>query len=95
MTISVLLGYDLDRAMQIFKPLPLGDAENTLQHADFLRKSTAQLITALPFISLCPLVRFNSQRLIPLQRGTRSSFLSATEKSRERAMVNRSAIVNF
>src|SRR6266480_3998984 len=31
----------------------------------------------------------------PLQRGTRNSFLSATEKSRERAMVNRSAIVNL
>ena len=31
----------------------------------------------------------------PLQRGTRNSFLSATEKSRERAMVSRSAIVNL
>jgi hypothetical protein len=62
MTISVLLGYDLDRAMQIFKPLPLGDAGNTLQHADFLQKSTAQLITALPFISLPQLARFSIQR---------------------------------
>jgi hypothetical protein len=40
MTISVLLGYDLDRAMQIFKPVPLGDAENTLQHTDFFYGSS-------------------------------------------------------
>ena len=29
------LGYDLDRAMQIFKPLRPGAERNTLQHADF------------------------------------------------------------
>jgi len=35
MSISVLLRYDLDRAVQIFKPLPLSDARNTLQYAAF------------------------------------------------------------
>jgi len=59
MSISVLLRYDLGRAMQIFKPLPLGDARNTLQHAAFLLLFAAQLIAALLSMSLLPLVRFS------------------------------------
>jgi hypothetical protein len=96
MSILVVLGYDLDQAVQIFKPLPLGDARNTLQLPPFLRQFAVQLIAALPSMSLLSLARFRVQHLMnPLQRGTRNSFLSATEKSRERAMVNRSAIVNL
>jgi len=35
MMISVLLVYDLDRAVQIFKPLRHGDARNRLREAAF------------------------------------------------------------
>jgi hypothetical protein len=69
------LGYDLDRAVQIFKPL--------------------SLIDGFAFYVASPTRSIQHPALMnPLQRGTRSSFLSATEKSCERAMVDRSAIVN-
>src|SRR5207237_5213912 len=77
MSILVAVGYDLDRAVQIFKPLRPGEARNRPQNAAFF--------TAVPSMSLLPLARFSVRHLMnPLQGGTRNSFLSAMEKSYER-----------
>jgi hypothetical protein len=96
MSISVLLRYDLGRAMQIFKPLPLGDARNTLQHAAFFTAVRSPINRTFAFYVASPTRSIQCPHLMnPLQRGTRNSFLSATEKSYERAIVNRSAIVNL
>jgi hypothetical protein len=36
------LVYDLDRAIEIFKPVPVGDARNSGQNVAFLRQFAAQ-----------------------------------------------------
>jgi len=49
MSILVALGYDLDRAVQIFKALPLGDARNTLQRAAFFTAVRSSINRSVAF----------------------------------------------